>query len=79
MKTKDQIHELIETIDDEEVLNAYLLLIKTLNNNKTGSLWSSLTLEEEQDLLVSYDESFDKKNLTSHEDVKKQYIKWLEK
>ena len=79
MKTKDQIHELIDTIEDEEILNAYLQLIRTLNTNKTGLLWNSLTSDEERELLLSYDESFDKTNLMSHDEVKKQHDKWLEK
>jgi len=79
MNTKDQIHALVETIDDEEILTAYLQLIKNLANNKTGALWNSLTTDEEQDLISSYNESFDRDNLVSHEEVKSQHSKWLGK
>ncbi|HEV7382362.1 MAG TPA: hypothetical protein VGN64_21350 [Dyadobacter sp.] len=78
MNTKAQIHELVDTIEDEEILNAYLQLIKTISNNKTGSLWDSLSTGERQDLLRSYDESFDNKNLISYDEVKIQHRKWLE-
>jgi hypothetical protein len=78
MNTKAQIHELVDTIEDEEILNAYLQLIKTISNNKTGSLWDSLSPGEKQDVLRSYDESFDNKNLISYDEVKIQHRKWLE-
>jgi len=79
MRTKDVIHELIDTIEDEEVLNAYLLLIKTLSNNDTGRLWNSLNEEQKDDVLKSYEESFVSNNLVAHEEIKKQHSKWLEK
>jgi nitrogenase subunit NifH len=79
MSTKDQIHDLVETIDDEEILKAYLQLIKNIAKNKNGALWSNLTADEEHDLLLSYNESFDRNNIISHEEVKNQHSKWLEK
>jgi hypothetical protein len=40
-------------------------------------LWSALSEAEKQELLLAYDESFDEKNLLSHEQVKQQHGKWL--
>jgi len=79
MKTKEDFHNLIEKIEDEEILKGYFKLIQRLNNNQSGDLWDGLSLEEREELLLSYDESFDPKNLLSHEDVKKQHEKWLGK
>lgn len=79
MKTKDEFHKLIDTIEDEKVLKAYLKLIQKLNTNQTGELWNDLTQEEKQELLLSYGESFDSNNLISHDEVKKQHDKWLKK
>ena len=79
MRTKDDFHNLIEKIEDEEVLKGYFKLIQRLNNNQTGELWDSLSPEEKDELLLSYDESFDPNNLISHEEVKKQHDKWLRK
>ena len=79
MKIKDDFHNLIEKIEDEAVLKGYYKLIQRLNNNQTGELWDSLSAEEKDELLLSYEESFDPKNLISHEEVKKQHGKWLEK
>ncbi|NJM24791.1 MAG: hypothetical protein HC859_03990 [Bacteroidia bacterium] len=79
MRTKEAFHELIDKIDNEKVLKSYFELVKRLNNNQTGKLWDSLNSEEKDELLVSYEESFDQKNLLSHEDVKGQHDKWLRK
>ena len=79
MKTKEDFHKLIDKIEDEEVLKGYFNLIQRLNNNQTGELWNTLSPEEQEELLLSYEESLDPNNLVSHNDVKKQHAKWLEK
>jgi hypothetical protein len=79
MKTKEAFHELIDKIENEEILKGYFKLIQQLNSNQTGNLWNTLSSEEKNELLFSYDESFDPKNLLSHEDVKGQHEKWLKK
>lgn len=79
MKTRDELHQLIDKIEDETTLSSYLALIRVLENNQTGLLWNSLSELEQQELLLSYHESFDSQNLISHEDVKSQHAKWLEK
>tara|TARA_R110000796_G_scaffold252637_1_gene389621 strand:- start:62229 stop:62468 length:240 start_codon:yes stop_codon:yes gene_type:complete len=79
MRTKEDFHKLIEKIEDEEILKGYFKLIQRLNNNQTGELWDGLSPAEKEELLLSYDESFDPNNLVSHEEVKNQHNKWLEK
>ncbi|MBY0433166.1 MAG: hypothetical protein K2U26_03560 [Cyclobacteriaceae bacterium] len=79
MRTKDDFHNLIDKIEDEEVLKGYFKLIQRLNNNQTGELLDGLSPEEKNELLLSYEESFDSNNLISHEEVKKQHDKWLRK
>lgn len=79
MRTKEEFHSLIDKIEDEELLKSYLQLIQRLNKNQTGELWNSLSSDEKEELLLSYDESLNPSNLISHEEVKKQHIKWLKK
>lgn len=76
MSIKEDFHHLIDTIEDEQVLNGYYQLIKS-NTGEYGQLWNNLTEEQKAELLVAYDESFDPQNLISHEEVKKQHEKWL--
>ena len=77
MKTKEAFHKLIDRIEDEKILIGYFNLIQKLNNNQTGELWNSLSPDEKNELLLSYEESFDSRNLLNHEEVKRQHDKWL--
>ena len=79
MKTKEAFHKLIDKIENKETLAGYFKLIQKLNSNQTGELWDSLKPEEKDELLLSYEESFYSKNLISHEEVKRQHDRWLEK
>ena len=77
MNVKEDFHHLIDTIEDEQVLVGYYQLVKQLSDNQNGQIWNTLTEEQQQEVLLSYDESFDEKNLISHEQVKKDLEKWL--
>jgi hypothetical protein len=77
MKIKDDFHHLIDSIEDEQLLERCYQLIQKINDDQNGHLWNSLTEEEKKNLLVAYEESFDSNNLLSHEGVKQQHEKWL--
>lgn len=79
MRTRDDFHKLIDGIEDEQVLKSYYMLIQRLNYNQTGELWNKLSVEEKAELLLSYEESFDHKNLLTHNQVQEQHEKWLKK
>lgn len=79
MNTKEEFHILIDKIEDEQILKGYFELIQKLNRLETGKLWNSLTEEQRNELMISYEESHDSQNLISHELVKKQHDKWLKK
>ncbi len=76
MSIKQKLHELIESIDDEQVLEAYFHLLKPLNEEVMGGNWSNLNDSEKEELLVSYDESFAPKNLVDHSVVMERARKW---
>jgi hypothetical protein len=77
MKTKEAFHALIDQIEDESLLESYLLLFQRLNDRQTGPLWESLTSEQKLDLLLAYEESMDEANLISHEEMRDKHSKWL--
>lgn len=79
MKTKESFHKLIDSISDENVLNGYYQLIQRLNKTQSGALWDGLTHVEKEELLLSYEESFDKNQLISHQQVEAQFDKWPER
>lgn len=70
---------MIDEIEDENLLKGYLGMIKELNEQQTGKLFNSLTVQEQQELIFSYKESFNLGNLTSNQELKNQYSKWLDK
>ncbi len=77
MKIKDDFHHLIDSIEDEQLLQHYYRLIRGTKNDENGTLWNNLSAAEKEELLIAYDESFDNKNLLSHEQVKSQHLAWL--
>jgi len=79
MSTKEEFHKLIDNIQDEQLLKSYYNLIQKLNKHETGDLWNSLTEKQQQELMLSYDESHDPQNLISQDHVQKQHDKWLKR
>lgn len=79
MKIKEEFHQLIDSIDDEDVLKSYFQLVQLLTNEQTGKLWNQLTDLQKEDLLLAYEESFTPENLVSHNHVKQSHSKWLGK
>ena len=79
MSVKDEFHHFIDKIENEKVLKGYLELIKHLNDDETGKSWKNLNPEEQEELMLSYQESLDTDHLLNHEIVKEQHSKWLRK
>jgi len=77
MLVKERFHKLIDQIEDERALKAYLNLILKLNTHESGKLYASLSSEQKEELELSYNESFTDENLISNEAVKEKYAKWL--
>ena len=75
---KSNFHKLIDKIDNENLLRQFYQALLS-STRKEGKLWDSLTKEEQEDLLLSYEESFDEKNLIQWNDVKEEYKKWPSK
>ena len=74
---KKNFHDLIDRIDDENLLLNFYELVKKSTSGKKGNLWSNLTKEEQEELLLAFEESKDERNLISHNKVKQKNNKWL--
>lgn len=74
---KQKLHDLIEKIDNEAILNQVYELIYKKSSSKEGDLWNKLTPEQQQEVLLSLEESNTPNNLISNEEVKKNHKKWL--
>jgi hypothetical protein len=74
---KQKLHTLIDNIDNESLLTQVYELIYKKNSSKEGDLWNKLTQQQQEEVLLSLEESNDTNNLISNEDVKKSHKKWL--
>ena len=74
---KKNFHLLIDSIDNENLLINFYDIIKRRSSAKDGQLWVRLTYQEQEEVLLSLEESEDPKNLISHDEMKKKHQKWL--
>jgi hypothetical protein len=66
MTVKQKLLKLINDVEDEHVLESFYQLLKPMHDQTLGDNWASLNSSEKEELLLSYDESFNSNNLVSH-------------
>ncbi|MCX6279587.1 MAG: hypothetical protein NT004_16050 [Bacteroidetes bacterium] len=74
---KNNFHHLIDSIENENLLQEFYELMLRKRASKDGRLWAMLSEDEVEELLKANEESENPDNLISHEDMKKKYSKWL--
>jgi hypothetical protein len=74
---KKNFHNLIDHIDNESILISFYELMKKRATSEDGKLWSRLTKEDQESLLLTLEESEQSYNLIDHEEMKKKHGKWL--
>ena len=74
---KINFHQLIDSIDNERILSKFFGLMSKTKDSSDGKLWSRLTKEEQEELLLSDIESEDPKNLIPNSIIHKKHSKWL--
>lgn len=79
MKTdiKKKLHDLIDEIDNDLLLNDFYEILKKSAENKDGQHWKSLSKEEQKELLTAVEESEQAYNLIDHNKMKEKHKKWL--
>jgi hypothetical protein len=72
---KSEFHELIDQINDPEILTQFY---DAINRSITSdsSLWQSLSKEQQQEVLIAYEESDDESNLVSLSAIRSKFDKW---
>ncbi len=75
IELKKNFHRLIDSIDNEGLLLRFYDLILKKKNLKDGSLWNNLPISEQQELILSDDESNDPDNLIDNQNMSKKNIK----
>jgi len=74
---KKNFHLLIDSIENENLLISFYELMKKRSSTKEGQLWNKLTQKEQDELLLSLEESENSDNLISHDEMVKKHNKWL--
>ncbi|NCP53140.1 MAG: hypothetical protein GW817_12895 [Flavobacteriales bacterium] len=74
---KTNFHQLIDSIDNEQLLSKFYGLMSQSRNLVDGQLWNKLTHDELEDLELSYLESENPENLITHSEIQKKHSKWL--
>lgn len=74
IELKNSFHHLIDSIENEGLLQKFYELMLRKKTSKDGALWSKLSGEEIGELLAANDESADPSSLVSHEEMKKKHF-----
>ncbi len=80
MKTielRNNIHNLIDKIDNNNILIRFYELLQKRVDSKDGQFWNRLTEKEQKELLLSETEANDKNNLIDSDELFEKHKKWL--
>lgn len=69
VKLKNNIHQIIDRIESQELLQSLYDFLKVRENSTTGSLWNSLSEEQKEEVLLSFEESEDDTNLIKRDEL----------
>ncbi len=81
LELKGSLHELIAKVNDASLLAELHLLIREFIQQKKedSDWWDDLTPEQQKELQLAIDESYDEANLVSNEEAQAMIQQWLNK
>ena len=74
---KDDLHRLIDTTNDEKLLEGIFMILSGRDDYKEGDLWKGLSEEQRVQVLNSEKEIGDSSSWISNEEMKNRNKKWL--
>ncbi|PKP32546.1 MAG: hypothetical protein CVT99_04190 [Bacteroidetes bacterium HGW-Bacteroidetes-16] len=77
IELKKDFHNLIDSIDNENILVSFYDIIKSKTVTKDGQLWGRLDKKEQEELLIAFEESENPDNLIDNDVMRKKHRKWL--
>jgi len=77
IELKRNFHNLIDSIDNENFLISFYEIMQKRFSTKEGQLWNRLTEQEQEELLLTFEECENTDNLISNALMKKKHNKWL--
>ena len=79
VRIKDDLHSLIDKIDNNELLEIVYKILESKNRSIEGELIKGLSEQQKKELYESYDESLDESNLIDLGKLRAKHSKWFEK
>lgn len=76
---KNNLHTLIDSINNEDLLEIAYQLLNSKKAEKEGELLNKLSVEEKRELYDTYEDSLDDANLIDFDQIKKKHSQWREK
>ena len=77
LELKSNFHKLIDNFENDNVLSKFYFILSNVKDSENGLLWNSLSLEEQEELILIEKESHNPENLIPHSEMIKKYQKWL--
>lgn len=77
LELKNNFHHLIDSIENENILQKFYELMLRKRSTKDGMLWGRLSKDEIDELLLVNEECENSKDLIPNENIKQKYSKWL--
>ena len=69
LELKSNIHKIVETIQNEQILQTIYDFLNTNKNNESAKLWETLTDVQKNEVLLAYSESEDENNLIDGDEI----------
>lgn len=77
IEIKKSFHNLIDSIDNENILLFFYDIMKRKSSSKDGQIWNKLTPAQKDELLLSLAESESPEYLITNDEMKNKHKKWL--
>ena len=74
---KEDLHKLIDTTQDEKLLEEIFMILSSRNDYVEGELWNNLSAEQKKEVLASNSEIGDDSAWISNEEMRRRNAKWL--
>jgi len=75
---KEDLHKLIDTTQDEKLLEEIFMILSSRNDYAEGELWNNLSEDQKKEVLASNSEIGKDSAWISNEEMKIKNAKWLE-
>jgi len=77
LELKNNFHHLIDSIENENILQKFYELMLRKRSTRDGILWGRLSKDEIDELLLINEECENSEDLIPNENIKQKYSKWL--